>query len=378
MNILDTLRSYTIYQKRDSWANTGSQLVTTTTKTYTKGVIYKINYAGSVLNGGIVLALETYSSSVALPWNAVTIVDEALGYISFDTGVINPYFSLILTPAAVTSISSTPVNASFVPFTTPLYSILIPDEELDQILLEIGIPFIELEELEFSKQQIIDTMIKPVMNDYFTWFPKIRTTVYPMASTVFDIQVPEDSYGAHRVFVMQGSANPGATNAPANPLLRYLDEAIYSSALGLNNSRRGFIGRSNRGTLGNSFAVMSMDRAVRQGITNYAQRISFRTEFNPDNGKKHVFGFSLKTGVLNIEWALMSNLWSDIDYRRLNDVRKLATARILRALGMLRSQAKSDVPGTVDYTGFISRAQELEDKIYGEWSKFTKAAIVRS
>jgi hypothetical protein len=74
----------------------------------------------------------------------------------------------------------------------------------------------------------------------------------------------------------------------------------------------------------------------------------------------------------------MSNLWSDIDYRRLNDVRKLATARVLRALGMLRSQAKSDVPGTVDYSGFITRAKELEDKIYGDWSQFTKPAIVRS
>lgn len=378
MNILDTLKTYTIFQKRDTWALTGAQEIIGTTTTYMKGVLYKVNVSTSVLNGAIVLALDTYSNSTVLPWHAVTIVNQDDGFISFDSGVISPYFSLILSAADVSSINSTPVNTSFIPYSAPLYSVVLPDEELDQILLEVGVPFIELEELEFNKGQIIDNMIRPVMNDYFTWFPKIRTMTYPMSSTVFDIQVPEDSFGAHRVFVAQGSANPGATNAPANPLLRYMDEAIYSSALGLNNSRRGFIGRSNRGTLGNSFAVMSMDRAVRQGITNYAQRISFKTEFNSETNKKHVYGYSLKTGVLTIEWALMSNLWSDIDYRRVNDVRMLATARVLRALGMLRSQAKSDIPGSVEYDNFISRADAIEEEVHERWRNMTKVAIVRS
>ena len=122
---------------------------------------------------------------------------------------------------------------------------------------------------------------------------------------------------------------------------------------------------------------MSMDRAVRQGITNYAQRISFKTELNSETNKKHVYGYSLKTGVLTIEWALMSNQWTDIDYRRVNDVRLLATARVLRALGMLRSQAKSDIPGSVDYDKFITRADSIEEEVHDRWRNMTKVALVR-
>jgi len=378
MNILDTLRTYSNIQKRDTWALSGAQTITTTTKMYNKGVLYKLVYPSASLNGALILCLDTFSSSTLLTWLTAILLDEDSGYISFSDKIITPYFSLILTPAKRAAIDATPVNESFVPYANPQYSVIISDEEIDQILLEVGVPFIELEELEFTKGQIIDNMIKPALLDYFKWFPKIRTEVYPMATTVFDLQVPEDSFGAQRVFVAQGSANPGATNAPANPLLRYLDEAIYSSALGLNNSRRGFIGRNNRGTLGNSFAVMSMDRAVRQGITNYAQRISFRTEIHPETGKKHIYGYSLKTGVLTVAWATTSNNWSDVDFRRLNEARQLATSKVLRAIGMLRSQAKSDIPGTVDYDSFISRADTLEENVLQVWKEYTKVSIVRS
>jgi hypothetical protein len=122
---------------------------------------------------------------------------------------------------------------------------------------------------------------------------------------------------------------------------------------------------------------MTSDRAVRQGMTNYAQRISFRTEKDAD-GVKHVVGYSLKMGVLQIEWACESNNWEDVEFTQLNNVRKLCTARILRALGSLRGQAKTDLPGAADYSDFVSRAQDLEESVITEWQEFTKVAIVRS
>jgi hypothetical protein len=122
---------------------------------------------------------------------------------------------------------------------------------------------------------------------------------------------------------------------------------------------------------------MSSDRAVRQGITNYAQRISFRTQKDA-NGVKRVTGYSLKTGLLIIDWAHESNKWEDVDYRQLNDVRNLAAARVLRAIGSLRSQARSDLPGNIDFNSFLNRADKLEEEIINKWMEHTKAVAIRA
>jgi hypothetical protein len=50
---------------------------------------------------------------------------------------------------------------------------------------------------------------------------------------------------------------------------------------------------------------------------------------------------------------------------------------VLRALGMLRSQSRSDLPGSIDYDLFMSRADEIEDKIIDKWEEWTKVSITR-
>jgi hypothetical protein len=129
--------------------------------------------------------------------------------------------------------------------------------------------------------------------------------------------------------------------------------------------------------MGNNYATMSANRAVLQGMTNYMQRIFFKTE-KDDLGVKHVTGYSLKMGYLQIEWAYSSNNWSDVEFRLIQDVRELAASKVLRAVGQLRGQVRGDIPGTVDYSAFVSRADDLEDKIITKWEEWTKVAIVRS
>jgi len=371
-DIFNTLKSYTDIQKRDTWALTGSNTITSTTTVYTKGTLYKVNFGASIIHGGLVLALDTFSSATPLTWQTIEILDEVNGYISFSQHVINPYFSLILTPAKVTAINAISVNTSFIPYNTNIYSVLMPDEELDRILLEVGVPFVQLEELEFTKEQILNLMIRPALDVYFKWFPKIKSVTYPMGSVQFDIPVPAGAFDAQRVFVIQGNPSTVPTNGPANPLLRYFDEGIFSMMNGQTKRAKSQIGR----TMGNNFATMSMNRAVLQGMTNYMQRISFRVE-KDDSGVKHVIGYSLKMGYLQIDWAYSSNNWNDVEFRLVQDVRDLCSAKVLRALGMLRSQSRSDLPGSIDYDLFMSRADEIEDKIIDKWEEWTKVSITR-
>lgn len=371
-DIFNTLRSYTDVQKRDTWALTGSNTITASTTVYTKGTLYQINYPTSIIHGGLVLALDTFSNATPLTWGTIEVLDEDAGYISFSQHVINPYFSLILSPAKVTAISGIPVNSSFTPYATEIYEVSIPDDELDRILLEVGVPFVQLEELEFTKEQILKLMIKPALDVYFKWFPKIKSVTYPMSSVQFDIPVPDGAFDAQRVFVIQGNPSTVPTNGPANPLLRYFDEGIFSMMNGQTKRAKSQIGR----TMGNNFATMSMNRAVLQGMTNYMQRISFRTQ-KDDAGVKHVIGYSLKMGFLQIDWAYNSNSWSDVEFRLVQDVRELCAAKVLRAIGMLRSQSRSDLPGSIDYDMFISRADDIEDKIIDKWEEWTKIVAVR-
>lgn len=366
MNIRDILRNYTPVNKRDAWANTGSQYITVNTRTYIKNTLYRINIPSINLNNSLILSLENYSNANPIPWHMGYIVDEDNGYISFGNNIVNPYFSLILKGEDVLSLDSVPVNTSFVPYESPIYSVIISDDELDKILLEVGVPFIELEELEFSKEQIIDLMIQPALHEYFRWYPIIKTETIPLTSYTFEVPVPPNSFGAQRVFVSQGFSG-NISPAPANPLLRQWDY------LPLRHTR---FSRNSPYNINTTFREASLQRAVRQGIVNYLQRLYFQVEKN-EQGQKVIRGYSLKTGYLTIEWAYYSNKWEDIDPRYVIDVRRLACANVLRALGSLRSQVKSDIPGSIDFSSFLSRANELETAILTKWQEHTKSVAIR-
>jgi hypothetical protein len=121
---------------------------------------------------------------------------------------------------------------------------------------------------------------------------------------------------------------------------------------------------------------VTLDRAARQGIINYASRIHFRIQ-RDKGGNRKLIGHSNKIGLIEVHWAYTSNNWIDVDFRRLGEVRKLAAARVLRHLGMLRSQVKTDTPGAINYEMFISRAKELEDEVMTFWKEIPKAVVIR-
>jgi hypothetical protein len=120
---------------------------------------------------------------------------------------------------------------------------------------------------------------------------------------------------------------------------------------------------------------MALDRAARQGIINYITRVHF--QIKRVGNKKYAVGNANKVGLVEIHWAMASNDWQDIEYARQPEVRKLATAKVLRALGMLRSQVKEDIPGQVDYSGFITRAKELEDEVLEFWRSIPRTIAIR-
>ena len=205
----------------------------------------------------------------------------------------------------------------------------------------------------------------------YKWFPIEVVGSYGVPTGNFRIPMPVWATTGLKAVV-----NPGfpVGQVPSNPLYRYFDEVLMSisprgafSTPNINSSRRqGFVDPM-------SFATYALERAARTGIMNYSSRTRIRIYTNG----RMVTGYSTKRGVLEITWGAMSNVWSDIPYQRLDEVRNLAKAYILRAFAALRMQSRSDTPGAVNYEHFFTRADVLEEKVLTFWGESTKSSIVR-
>jgi hypothetical protein len=274
-------------------------------------------------------------------------------------------------------------DVTFVPYSeTETSVIIIPDDELEKILVEVGVPFVLLEELELPRNKICDDIISTAMQEYFKFFPIIhRESVYntiAQAGQIFHVPVPEGAYGAVRVFVNQGTTGEGGASA-GNPMHFFASEIAWWGG-GSNNNwspiRYGS-GRSPGYSNLQGFGTLALDRAARQGILNYATRCEFHINYDEKTRTRELIGYANRTGTLEIYWAHASNDWHSIEYARQNEVRKLSTARILRALGMLRGQVKSDIPGQINFDMFIQRADKLEEEVIGFWTSWTRPVAVR-
>ncbi len=364
---------------RDTWLNLGGATILPSSRTYIKDMVYRVDLSvpleppsTSAMQGSLVLCEASLYNSNPLNWSTAVIEDDEQGYVSFVSGIVSPHFRLLLTQAELDAIA-VPQDPTFVPYSeTETSTIIIPDDEFERILVEVGVPFILLEELEFSRNKICDDIIAPAMQEYFKFFPIVRReSVYntiAQAGQVFKVPLPQGAYGAVRAFVNQGTTGESGA-AAGNPMHFFASEIAWWGG-GSNNNwspiRYGS-GRSPGYSNLQGFGTLALDRAARQGILNYATRCEVHIERDPATGMKNLVGYANRTGTLEIYWACASNDWSDVEYARQPELRRLATARTLRALGMLRGQVKSDIPGALNYEMFLTRAKELEDEVMNFW-----------
>lgn len=369
MTKLEILNNYTLDEIRDSWAALGSATITANSRIYNKEQIYKIDNPLCPLNGSLLYCKKEYIGN-DLDWSQAVLVE--MSDISFGNNIISENFTLVMTSEEFETITS-PIDENFIPFYLEFQNtsdIKISDDELDIILLEVGVPFVRLEELEYTRQQIANLMIKPALQEYFKWFPKTTVESYNAGVTkVQEFEFPENAYSVIHVSVQQGMAQGATTNT----LLRYFDEVVWSSRSPMMGNVGG---RQSPRTRTGGWGDMMLDRSVRQGMINYASRVHYRV-LNK-NGKKYLSCYTNKTGQIQVHYAIQSNDWNDIEFARLPEARKLATAKVMRALAGIRSQAKADIPGMIDYDKWMSRADDLENKVLEDWKDLVKTSgIIR-
>lgn len=369
MTKLEFLLSIPDYRKRDTWAVYGSKVYPETQTEYMKDDIFQLDAPGTFWHNAIIYTKDELHLDAPFNWIDYTFENQAKGTIENTLKIIHPSFHCILTEAQLNAIIE-PIDLSFVAFKS-LDIVDIDETDLNTILLEAGVPFITLEELEFKRDDILNLMIKPALEEYYKWFPIRIVEQFPVPVANINIPIPPYVKVVRNAYI-----NPGypITGNHRNPITRYFDEVVLAA--------------SSRGSFANpainyrkrqpfvdiqAYSTFLLEKAVRQGALNHGARKRIRVEMV--NGR--IVGYSNIQGILEVEWGTASYTWKDIPFNRQREVRELATAKVLRALGALRQQANNDLPGTINYEQFISRADALEEKIITLWQETTKAVVVR-
>lgn len=326
------------------------------------------------LIGSLVYVLADYSAAKnngPVNWDSLNYNDIDNSLVSMVSGVISPHFRILLTADEMKSVEDLPIDEDLIPFSNEAKSITgdfkISDDELELILGELGVPFITIDELEYTRDILVKKCVVPAIKDYYTFFPIIKEEAFGSVGSnqEFKVEYPKGAYAAVAFFT-QGT---GASLESVGPFGFYAQAALsgvgytgkFGNGLRYNKQVPGFVGLDNN-------TSYLMNRAAQQGYINYHRREKILHRFvDEKTGKVYAKGFSTIGGMVNIKWLCWSNDWNDIRFIDMGDVRALATSYALRNIGMLRAQVKSDAPNNIDFSLFNTRATELRDSVMKKW-----------
>ena len=314
-------------------------------------------------------------------WSTARLVDSSEGYISFETGIIDPDVVCILGGSFFKQFSHADEPRNFTPYSIPNGVVYISDDDYDLCLQSIGYPFITQDELEYSREQILNLAIKPAMEEYFKWFPKVEITTHPMAAgSVQEVPFPKDAYDIVHFDVQQGGASIGS-GAIMNTLWRSFEDGFYGN-MSIGTVTGSFFGNKAPKTNTNSVGTYLNSRAAMQGITNYNTRTDFRKFTKKDehgNVTNWVAFYSTKSGVGEVHWAIRTYNFDDVEFAQRQNLIDYCSANVKLLFANLRKQVKTDIPGTYDYSTWITEANDTKKSIKEEWKSIIKSsgAILR-
>lgn len=239
----------------------------------------------------------------------------------------------------------------------------ISEQNLNEIMTELGFPILELDEdFPYTTEQIKSLAIWPAMKEYYRWFPKTIIKEYPVTGN-FSIDFPsEDTYYIVDASLnANGIASGGITSDP------------FANAMNIQQSSSrtsGMYGTRYDYSISTAF---HSKRAEINAMGN--SQNAFRIDVHEEERK--VSGYSNIGGRLTIVWACIGYNYNNISFRRIDEVKKLASANLLRMLGGLIEMQASDTINELDGANLIDRAEDLEKEVLEKWQNTTKPVVIR-
>lgn len=393
MNREEIIKGYTDNQKKYTWEALGSNVISSTTKLYNKGMIYKVEVSGS-LEGCLVYCRNDYIGS--LNWASASIIDTFSGEISFGSSIIDPNLISVMSKTEFDESDSSTVPDSFVPFQETLKDetgdVVISEDMYTQILSVLGYPYITEDELEYSREQICNIPLKIAIETYYRFFPREEIYSYAANGGVNEVEFPTGAYDALAISVQNGTAgnlsdvNISSTSGTTagHTLWRTWTEYFPYAGFGGNIGGAGFSAsmtgsynsiyppQTNQYSLENYLGM----RSVNQAYQNYLHRYRFDKILKTDengNSKWYARFFTNKAGgTVLITYAMRDYNTSHIDFARKSEFIKLCQAHVKLFFANLRSQAKPISGNITDYSTWKKEAEDTIKEVTELWQNIVK------
>lgn len=368
----------------DTWVSLGCNKINENTKYFSEGMIYLIEIPnlGNCHHQLLFCKKELIGS---LLWANYEVSDYNYGEVSFEKNIISPNFDFLLSKEEFESLikeendNFVPYDPDFIPFKEEYNKegkVIISESDFNLCAKGIGYPFIQFEELEYTREEIIDLAIRPALERYFKYFPKTQIETYQVTGQEQIVEFPTNAYDVIHFSVQQSALGNNQSGLITNTWLRYWDERMYIG--GSFNGVNGYYYGGRRPTTQTSdVSSWLLGRAANQAMINYRTRYHL-DKFRDKDGKLKLRFYSNKMGVAEVHYAIQTLDFNDVEFARRPELIKLCAAEIKKLFGNLRRQIKSDIPGTVNYSDWVSEADKEIQEVEENWKSIVKySSLIR-
>lgn len=224
------------------------------------------------------------------------------------------------------------------------------------ILSEAGFPIVEYSDVGLTEADAIELFVWPAMQIYFSFYPKILKSTYPISGAV-NIAFPDP--------LVYGVANARVALNSTGQLTSYNPLHYNGFRQAVSAGRRGDPYNTPDVRIAEESAAMSLISLRKAG------------NFDVDTEARTLTGYSNVTGQLIVSWAKYSESFSSVKFIHQQDVIAMARANALRFFGMLRNQQDPNSGVALNGEQFITRADQIEEKITEKWHMATKVVVLR-
>ena len=384
----EIIKGYTNNQKKSTWIQLGSNVITSNTKLYNKGMVYQVKVDNAPLFDCLVFCREDHIGG--LDWTQGNIIDSFSGEISFGNNIIDPNLIVVMSKADFDEADASAVPSDFVPFQETLKEesndVIISDRDYHAIITCLGYPYISEEELEYSRKEICEYSISQALDCYYRYFPRRVKYTYPASTGITEVPMPTNCYDILGFQIIQSpgalDSNGNYTGEVTNTLLRYID------LLSVNGGGSGNLMGGYAGLTGNYYSMyppqtstgnigsFTLGRSSQQAFINYSHRHYIDKILKTDengNSQYYIRFYTNKVGsTVEIEFAEFDRNYNHVEQARKSEMLKLSQAYVMLLFGRLRSQAKPLTNNTVDYSNWVKEAQEQIKEVTDFWQQFVK------
>ena len=243
--------------------------------------------------------------------------------------------------------------------------VVVPQSIMHRITASLGTPILNLkEDLLIDEETIKELFLRPAMQLYFTYWPKLLKEEYPITQQV-QIPFPSDNvYGIAQARVaLNQNANTWSRSPFLNEVLRKQVSSYGSYGVQPGTRRDPYI---TAGTL----------------IKEQTESLSYITlrkagVFTVDNDERCLKGYSNVAGILVVSWAQYFWDFNKIRFEHVEDVIKMAKVYALRYVGGIRSQSDPNTGVAMTGDSFLEEAGKLEEEVLvNQWKSRIPVSVL--